>query len=215
MELVIGERFEVRNLERRLGRFREKEENLVFRKRDLMKKKKIACRANFSMFSSYLQHQRSAIPMMPPGFHYKHPVSLRMSPGIHSQGFSLLSRRCTDYKKRELIACRILSPTHQRRPAGFEVEIKGGVKVESDGGEEVDGGVEVDKDGGLEVGAHGCYLRTRVSAIWVVIMYVYGLLQVCVDDGDNDMVASGFGGGAFRSTAMVTTLVRTPLSPQY
>ncbi|WVY93048.1 hypothetical protein V8G54_032136 [Vigna mungo] len=180
---------------------------------------------------------------------------------------------------------------------GFEVEIEGGVEVESDGGEEVDsgvevetnggecweckcefkvvsilymvglishwycvssvnllldrpnreevdGGVEVDKDGGLEVGAHGYCFRTRVSAIWIMIMCpdcdflvhiwvgISGLqaqrmveilpkllarrfrvswwlgfdLWVYVDDG--------FGGGAFRSAATVTTLIRTPLSPQ-
>ncbi|WVZ21526.1 hypothetical protein V8G54_008848 [Vigna mungo] len=60
--------------------------------------------------------------------------------------------------------------------SGVEVDKDDGLEVETNGGEEVDGGVEVDKDGGLEVGAHECWLRTRVSAIWVVIMYVYGLL---------------------------------------
>ncbi|KOM27466.1 hypothetical protein LR48_Vigan412s000800 [Vigna angularis] len=38
---------------------------------------------------------------------------------------------------------------------GFEVEIEGGVEVESNGGEEVDDGVEVDRDGGLEVETNG------------------------------------------------------------
>ncbi|WVY89324.1 hypothetical protein V8G54_034838 [Vigna mungo] len=38
---------------------------------------------------------------------------------------------------------------------GFEVEIEGGVEVESDGGEEVYGGVEVDRDNGLEVETNG------------------------------------------------------------
>ncbi|WVZ26155.1 hypothetical protein V8G54_004699 [Vigna mungo] len=124
---------------------------------------------------------------------------------------------------------------------GFEVEIEGGVEVESDGGEEVDSGVEVDKDDGLEVETiggeevdsgvevdkyGGLEVETNVimyvnwvsrccdcdflAHIWVGISG----LQVCVDDGDGDMVASEFGGGAFRSAAMVTTLIRTPLSPQ-
>ncbi|WVZ06008.1 hypothetical protein V8G54_019354 [Vigna mungo] len=153
---------------------------------------------------------------------------------------------------------------------GFEVEIEGGVEVESDGGEELDGGVEVDKDDGLEVETNGgeevdggvevdkdgglevetnaspshyfcvsglcnlqgfCDLGSDYVCLWFVagvnwvsrccdcdfLAYIWvGIsgLQVCVDDGDGDMVASGFGGGAFRSAAMVTTLIRTPLSPQ-
>ncbi|WVY89831.1 hypothetical protein V8G54_035345 [Vigna mungo] len=58
----------------------------------------------------------------------------------------------------------------------------------------------------LQVGVHGCYLQTRVFAISVAIMDVYSLLKlgisirflldggvarrmVCVDGGDDDMVA--------------------------
>ncbi|WVZ24028.1 hypothetical protein V8G54_002572 [Vigna mungo] len=123
---------------------------------------------------------------------------------------------------------------------GVEVDREDGLEVETNGGEEVDGGVEVDKDGGLEVetnvsglcnlqvGAHGYCLRTRVSAIWVVIMYVYDLLQIsclmmvrrntwwrfCLDYWRDGLGFHGFGGGTFCSTTTVTTPIGTPLSPQ-
>ncbi|KAG2399033.1 uncharacterized protein HKW66_Vig0084850 [Vigna angularis] len=36
--------------------------------------------------------------------------------------------------------------------------------------------------------------------IWVGISSLQGFMVVCVDGGNGDMVARGFGGGAFRST---------------
>ncbi|WVZ09860.1 hypothetical protein V8G54_014390 [Vigna mungo] len=111
---------------------------------------------------------------------------------------------------------------------GVEVDKDDGLEVETNGGEEVDGGVEVDKDGGLEglcdLGSDYVCLWFAAGVNWVsrccdcdflahIWVGIFGL-QVYVDDGDGDMVALGFGGGGFRSAAMATTLIRTPLSPQ-
>ena len=73
-KLMIWERLEVRFLERRLGRFREKEEYFEVAENEIWwRRRRFACRKNCIVF--FLpSHQRSASTMLPPGFHYQHPI---------------------------------------------------------------------------------------------------------------------------------------------